>query len=101
MPAVRRLILNMTGIEPMQGAIDPDEAVALGAAVQAAILQGDISNVMVMDQWQVGQQSFVVAWLQWLLLACDAWRCPVKWYVALPLCRGSIRVESRCCIPAT
>ncbi|MEW5299539.1 MAG: hypothetical protein WDW36_002546 [Sanguina aurantia] len=52
MPAVRRLILNMTGIEPMQGAIDPDEAVALGAAVQAAILQGDISNVMVMDQWQ-------------------------------------------------
>ena len=34
MPAVRRFIKNMTGIEPVLKDINPDEAVALGAAVQ-------------------------------------------------------------------
>lgn len=34
MPAVRRFISHMTGLEPEAGAVDPDEAVALGAAVQ-------------------------------------------------------------------
>ncbi|KAG2453319.1 hypothetical protein HYH02_001543 [Chlamydomonas schloesseri] len=56
MPAVRSFLRNMTGLEPIggaqQGGVDPDEAVALGAAVQAGILQGEISNLMVMDQWQ-------------------------------------------------
>ncbi|GLI64484.1 hypothetical protein VaNZ11_007759, partial [Volvox africanus] len=52
MPAVGRFISNMTGLQPLEAALDPDEAVALGAAVQAGILQGEISNLMVMDQWQ-------------------------------------------------
>jgi molecular chaperone DnaK (HSP70) len=36
MPAVQRLIINMTGLVPVgaDGGVDPDEAVALGAAVQ-------------------------------------------------------------------
>lgn len=34
--------------------VNPDEAVALGAAVQAGILQGQVKDLMVMDQWQVG-----------------------------------------------
>jgi hypothetical protein len=34
MPSVRRFITNMTGITPEDKDIDPDEAVALGAAVQ-------------------------------------------------------------------
>ena len=37
MPAVRAFLRNMTGLEPLgagQGGVDPDEAVALGAAVQ-------------------------------------------------------------------
>lgn len=34
MPAVRRFITNMTGLQPMDADVDPDEAVALGAAVQ-------------------------------------------------------------------
>lgn len=36
MPAVRQFITNMTGLEPVgaDGGVDPDEAVALGAAVQ-------------------------------------------------------------------
>ena len=32
--------------------VDPDEAVALGAAVQAGVLQGEVGDVMVLDQWQ-------------------------------------------------
>ncbi len=54
MPAVRSFLANMTGIQPEpHGAVDPDEAVALGAAVQAGILQGQVKDLMVMDQWQV------------------------------------------------
>lgn len=34
MPAVRRFITHMTGLVPEEGEVDPDEAVALGAAVQ-------------------------------------------------------------------
>lgn len=52
MPAVRRFIAHMTGLVPEERDVDPDEAVALGAAVQAGILQGEVTNLMVMDQWQ-------------------------------------------------
>lgn len=34
MSAVRHFLTNMTGLEPLEGAVNPDEAVALGAAVQ-------------------------------------------------------------------
>lgn len=52
MPAVRRFVRNMTGIEPRDSAVDPDLAVALGAAVQAGIYEGQLSDLMVMDVWQ-------------------------------------------------
>ncbi|DBA67062.1 TPA: hypothetical protein ACH3X2_001393 [Trebouxia sp. C0005] len=51
MPAMRRFVLNMTGLEPAT-LVQPDEAVALGAAVQAGILEGQVSDVMVLDVWQ-------------------------------------------------
>jgi molecular chaperone DnaK (HSP70) len=34
MPAVRRFVRNMTGLEPVEADVDPDLAVALGAALQ-------------------------------------------------------------------
>jgi molecular chaperone DnaK len=52
MPAVRRFITNMTGLQPEVAEVDPDEAVALGAAIQAGILQGEVQDMMVMEQWQ-------------------------------------------------
>ena len=40
-----------------QGAVNPDEAVALGAALQASVLQGGVKDMMVIGQWQVGDST--------------------------------------------
>ncbi|GAB4820667.1 hypothetical protein N2152v2_007713 [Parachlorella kessleri] len=52
MPAVRRFVRHMTGLEAEEDIVDPDLAVALGAAVQAGIYQGQVADLMVMDVWQ-------------------------------------------------
>lgn len=64
MPAVRRFITHMTGLAPDEADIDPDEAVALGAAVQAGILQGEVSELMVMVGCK-GGLSTTPWWLWW------------------------------------
>ena len=46
--AVRRLVKKLTGIEPY-GHIDPDQVVALGAAIQAGVLAGQVRNVTLVD----------------------------------------------------
>jgi len=51
MPGIKRFIENVTGVVP-RDTVDPDEAVAVGAAVQAGILDGQITDLMVMDVWQ-------------------------------------------------
>lgn len=48
MPAVRDKVKSLTGSEPHQG-VNPDEVVALGAAIQAGVLQGDVSDVLLLD----------------------------------------------------
>ena len=48
MPAVKRCAANIFGREPLD-TIDPDEAVALGAAVQAGLLQGYVKGVSLLD----------------------------------------------------
>ena len=48
MPAVRRLVRELTGLEPY-GHIDPDRVVALGAAIQAGVLAGQVRNVTLVD----------------------------------------------------
>lgn len=52
MPAVRAFVTNMTGLKLKPGLVDPDAAVALGAAVYAGVLSGHISDLMVMEVWQ-------------------------------------------------
>ncbi len=48
MPAIREAVKNLFGKEPHLG-INPDEVVALGAATQAGILQGDVKDVLLLD----------------------------------------------------
>lgn len=47
-PAVQEAIKRETGKEPSRG-VNPDEVVALGAAIQAGVLQGDVKDVVLLD----------------------------------------------------
>ncbi|MBB3127280.1 molecular chaperone DnaK [Paenibacillus rhizosphaerae] len=47
-PAVQEAIKRLTGKEPHKG-VNPDEVVALGAAVQAGVLTGDVKDVVLLD----------------------------------------------------
>jgi molecular chaperone DnaK len=47
-PAVQEAIKRETGKEPYKG-VNPDEVVALGAAVQGGVLQGDVKGVLLLD----------------------------------------------------
>ena len=47
-PAVQEAIKKFTGKEPSKG-INPDECVALGAAIQAGVLAGDVKDVLLLD----------------------------------------------------
>ena len=48
MPAIQEAVKKLFGKEPHRG-INPDEVVALGAAVQAGIFQGDVKDVLLLD----------------------------------------------------
>ncbi|MDP2598485.1 MAG: molecular chaperone DnaK [Candidatus Liptonbacteria bacterium] len=48
MPAIQDAVKNLFGKEPHKG-INPDEVVAIGAAVQAGILQGDVKDILLLD----------------------------------------------------
>jgi molecular chaperone DnaK len=47
-PAVQELVQSMTGKEPHKG-VNPDEVVAIGAAVQAGVLKGEVKDVLLLD----------------------------------------------------
>lgn len=48
MPAVQSLVRRMTGKDPNM-TVNPDEVVALGAAVQAAVIKGELKDVVLLD----------------------------------------------------
>ncbi|WP_154697512.1 caspase, EACC1-associated type [Lentzea guizhouensis] len=48
MPAVAGLVKEMIGVDPVVG-VDPDEAIAVGAALQAGVLTGDVNTVFPLD----------------------------------------------------
>ncbi len=48
MPKVQETVKNFFGREPHKG-VNPDEVVALGAAIQAGVLQGDVKDVLLLD----------------------------------------------------
>ncbi len=47
-PAVQEAVKNFTGKEPFKG-INPDECVALGAAIQGGVLGGDVKDLLLLD----------------------------------------------------
>ena len=48
MPKVQELVRDLFGREPHKG-VNPDEVVAVGAAVQAAVLAGEVKDVVLLD----------------------------------------------------
>ncbi|MFT8870992.1 MAG: molecular chaperone DnaK [Sporolactobacillus sp.] len=47
-PAVQNAIKNLTGKEPSKG-VNPDEVVAVGAAIQGGVLTGDVKDIVLLD----------------------------------------------------
>jgi len=47
-PAVKRIVKELLGKEPNQS-VNPDEVVALGAAIQAGVLTGDVEDIVLLD----------------------------------------------------
>jgi molecular chaperone DnaK len=48
MPAVIEKVKQIFGKDPKQG-VNPDEVVAVGAAIQGGVLQGDVKDVLLLD----------------------------------------------------
>src|SRR5579875_1350190 len=48
MPAIQDLVSSLTGKEPHKG-VNPDEVVAVGAAIQAGVLKGEVKDVLLLD----------------------------------------------------
>ena len=48
MPAVQKAVSDFFGKDPHKG-VNPDEVVAMGAAIQAGVLQGDVKDVLLLD----------------------------------------------------
>ncbi|MDF2598953.1 MAG: dnaK, partial [Methylobacterium brachiatum] len=48
MPKVQEVVQSLFGREPHRG-VNPDEVVAIGAAIQAGVLQGDVKDVLLLD----------------------------------------------------
>jgi molecular chaperone DnaK len=48
MPRIQQIVKEFFGREPHKG-VNPDEVVAVGAAIQAGVLQGDVKNVVLLD----------------------------------------------------
>ena len=48
MPVIQELVKQLTGKEPHRG-VNPDEVVAIGAAIQAGVLKGEVKDVLLLD----------------------------------------------------
>jgi molecular chaperone DnaK len=63
MPKIQEMVKKLFGREPHRG-VNPDEVVAIGAAVQAGVLAGEVKDLLLLD----------VTPLTWRLRRWAAWR---------------------------
>ena len=47
-PPIQELVQSLTGKEPHKG-VNPDEVVAVGAAIQAGVLKGEVKDILLLD----------------------------------------------------
>ena len=66
MPKVQEAVKALFGKEPHKG-VNPDEVVAVGAAVQGAVLTGEVENVVLVDVTPLH--------VTWIGIDAGAWNC--------------------------
>lgn len=67
MPQVKKIVSDIFGKEP-KASVNPDEAVALGAAIQGGIIQGDVSDILLMDVTPLSLAVEVEGWLAHVMI---------------------------------
>ena len=48
MPSVKKVVADVFGRDP-KATVNPDESVAAGAAIQGGIIQGDVTDILLLD----------------------------------------------------
>jgi len=87
-PAVWKLVATHTGLEP-RATINPDEAVALGAAVQGAIIAGEPIDAILVDVTPHSLGIAVAEWLQGRLVP-DRYSVLIRRNTTIPVTREEI-----------
>lgn len=67
MPAILKLVKDIFGIEP-KATVNPDEAVSQGAAIQAGIIQGDVTDILLLDVTPLSLAVEVEGWLAHVMI---------------------------------
>ena len=67
MPQVKKIVSDIFGKEP-KASVNPDEAVALGAAIQGGIIQWDVSDILLMDVTPLSLAVEVEGWLAHVMI---------------------------------
>ena len=69
-PMVQKIVLDLFGKEPHKG-VNPDEVVAVGAAIQAGVLQGEVKNLLLLDVTPLSLSIETLGNVSTVLIQCN------------------------------